>query len=1124
MSTTHTTQDGIAPRSNDRSRAGSVHTAYISAATLFNEMNVGAATETREGPEFTLPREAKVIVRLKCDDSASLSISQIKGSASLSVAGELGDWTQTDTPSYWPGMVQGILPAGSYKVTGTCTNIDMDPYNADNRMFLSYEILAEFSDDGGGSGSGGSDDDVDDDKEVEPPICNPCGCCSEDGDETNPPADDTPASAGEECGGSVGAGFLADAAPAARSASGQQTGLRYQSVWRWMAALQDGVLTIRPTSGRRMTFSLQEGSAEALPTELTRHHDVRVQLQHADLSPCTTGEPAFWTLVEASGRRVRFDAATGTVAAVVAASGKVTSAADHAAQVQEVFDEAGNMVSCYSPAQGLMLASTGAQGEKLLAWYAPADVSTDAEGRLIPTGEPYKTSSHVTTLVNGVETTTVTRQQAGLPPHTVTRVVEGDSVTVTKGSGAEAIIRTWVTTHPEVGTTQTIETLRRGSAESEPVSCSCTVRKMTAGGWLTQSETEGYGSPLARTTLYDYNEQFRVSRITRPDGGYTEFAYDADGRVTQELSPWGQGGLQRTRYVYPAQSSRFYDTRPIKVYTDYKPAEGAWLNIKVVDYTYEDSADVERTTATTYAAGVNHQQVTIEERFGEAPAYAYAAGKPKFAQDAAGVQTRHEYAPTTLHGAVHLHTVTTMAAGVPVPAHSRKTEEFLAADDTVIFEQESIWDGAAWQLVASTAYEYDAQRRPVKTTRGHGRLSTATWMCCGKLSETDEDGVTTTYGYDSAHQLVESIRAEVQADGVCITPETIVTYTRDAAGRVLETRRDTGAMTTVESVQYDILGREISRTDALGRITTTAYSEDGLTTTVTTPTGATLITTRHTDGSPAAVGGTGQRALVYEYGVQGHLRCDAVKLADDAGTLLSQTLTNGFGQVVQQLHANTSGSGLITHSEYNARGLLVKQWQSSGEEQMAPTLFEYDSFGHLTRQTLALAEEPTSANSSITELAYSVESTDEGVFSCTTQTRYNATGGLLVSVQKQLISQLSPTLAEKVISISERGLTSADWVVYNNSTKRTRYSAVPTSDITAETVVADGFTLSQKDTAGVITTATRAYTAGGMVLVHTDGRGNATTTVTDIAGRTLTVTDAAGNVTTTTYGPCCDQP
>ena len=54
----------------------------------------------------------------------------------------------------------------------------------------------------------------------------------------------------------------------------------------------------------------------------------------------------------------------------------------------------------------------------------------------------------------------------------------------------------------------------------------------------------------------------------------------------------------------------------------------------------------------------------------------------------------------------------------------------------------------------------------------------------------------------------------------------------------------------------------------------------------------------------------------------------------------------------------------------------------------------------------------------------------------------------------------------------------------------------------------DGFVRSQKDTAGITTTATRAYTAGGMVLTQTDGRVNTTTTVTDITGRTTSVTDA----------------
>ncbi len=98
------------------------------------------------------------------------------------------------------------------------------------------------------------------------------------------------------------------------------------------------------------------------------------------------------------------------------------------------------------------------------------------------------------------------------------------------------------------------------------------------------------------------------------------------------------------------------------------------------------------------------------------------------------------------------------------------------------------------------------------------------------------------------------------------------------------------------------------------------------------------------------------------------------------------------------------------------------------------------------------------------------------------------------------------------------------WSVYNEATKRTQYSTVPTSSITAEAVRVDGFAISQKDTAGITTTATRQYTASGIIQTRTDGRGNATTTVTDLAGRTTSVTDAAGNTTTTAYDAHHDTP
>ena len=51
------------------------------------------------------------------------------------------------------------------------------------------------------------------------------------------------------------------------------------------------------------------------------------------------------------------------------------------------------------------------------------------------------------------------------------------------------------------------------------------------------------------------------------------------------------------------------------------------------------------------------------------------------------------------------------------------------------------------------------------------------------------------------------------------------------------------------------------------------------------------------------------------------------------------------------------------------------------------------------------------------------------------------------------------TQEDKSLAINERGLTSANWTVYNDGTKRTRYNTVPTSNITAETVTADGLTV-----------------------------------------------------------------
>ena len=360
---TDDTNAGIAPASNGSSSR--IRTVILAAGTpLCVQPSDGGTYSVADGSFSIGEGGAFVTARVTIDDGGTLDIRNAAGKAVLSVGGGLGEWTKTKDPTTWHGSGSAFLPEGTYTVTGTVENAPMN-YPEHNLLYFRYEVMTQYT--------VTDEDDEDEDKEEEPPTCDVCGCGNDSGSNTGKGKENTPGSPDEECTGSVspsssggGNGGNGGASPTALAdesenvnASASSTFMRYDSVWRWQALVQDGVLTIRPTSGRRMTFALVSGDSVARPTALTRHHAVRVELQHADLSPCTSGTPAFWTLTEASGRRVRFETSNGTVAAVVAASGRVTTATEHAAQVQERFADDGCLLSVYSPAQGLMLCSDG---------------------------------------------------------------------------------------------------------------------------------------------------------------------------------------------------------------------------------------------------------------------------------------------------------------------------------------------------------------------------------------------------------------------------------------------------------------------------------------------------------------------------------------------------------------------------------------------------------------------------------------------------------------------------------------------------------------------------------------------------------------------------------------------
>ena len=834
----------------------------------------------------------------------------------------------------------------------------------------------------------------------------------------------------------------------------------------------------------------------------------KVQKLNADKSPCTGGSPAYLDMVQSSGRTLRFSAATGKVVSMVSASGVETTAEDYSRQMKvNRHPSTGAIESIWSKSQGLLQAVP--EGSKLtLEWYAPGQVNKNARG-FAGTGTPYKTAVYELSSDQGVQVMNITEQREGMPVFRTQRRTEGNKVTTIQGEGDERTVRMVEKNVLPGGKWEMIESLR-GINDETPASCTRTVKKYTDGGWLTISSTQGYNTSLARTTLYTYNDQFRVSLEIKPDGGYTRYEYDDRGRVVLSAAPWAGGGERGTRTTYA--DLRFNDFRPATKTEVIIAEDGTETELGKRTYTYEDSPQVSRTVLTETALGSDQVHTSVEETYGEAAEYPYARGRRKMSQGINGVQRVYTYEAAAEYGAVHKVTEIVQANGSIVPGQSTRNVEYIAENGTTTRKEQYVHTGEGWSLIASEDYEYDDEQRLVKTTKGNGRTITTEWMCCGPLRETDEDGITTSYGYNSAKQLVETIRSATET-----TPETIISYTKDAADRTIATRRDVGPMTTVESTEYDDLGRVVSSTDILGRVTRTEYSEDRLTTTITTPSGATLVTQTYYDGAVVLEGGTGQREMEtrLELTEEGILTTTLSK-----GVVLSRTLENGFGQIIQQEQPNTKGGLITTRNTYNEKGLLVH----TQKEDLAPTVTVYNELGQAVRRTVlldTLHPEDTSKNR-ISETSSYFRVREDGIYQVQASTTYNADGLPLTQTTENMVSQLNPMLENKSITTDVYGQQSVQWTEYTAPTKHTQFSRIPTSEITAESLVVDGFEISQTNHAGIRYTQEQFYTSTGMIQKQTDARGNTTITETDLAGRTVKVTDPAGNVTTTSYLSCCD--
>ena len=755
-----------------------------------------------------------------------------------------------------------------------------------------------------------------------------------------------------------------------------------------------------------------------------------------------------------------------------------------------------------------------------IALYLPEQVDgkNSSTGLYPVTGDPFKTFTITGDAAAG--RLAVTEQTAGRAPFT-TRYWQGTdgAWNMSQGEGEDSIFTLKEKQIVSPGTWKLITTIQRGE-NGIPISRVCETYAVTRNGNLCTSRIEGYGTDYARETTYEYTGMGKIAKETAPDGSVKTWAYDRFGREIVSSVPWAEAGDKVTYTTYRDQTQADPD-----ILTQWVTLTATAAELWRTDYTYIEENHVRRVEKRTTALGEENVRLEVKESWlGTAP-NVYARGRLKMKQDMGGIQTHYAYEETDQYGALYKVTAETRIAGACVPGlSSRKVTYVSGQGNNMRYEQYVQLADGVWSMTDASSYEYDVENRWVKRTRANGRVYERMMTCCGPLWERDENGVTTSYSYNTARQLTETIRSAIADGETMITPETITSYTRDALGKITSLRRDTGPMTTVESREYDLLGRLVKETDILGRTTVRSYSGDGLVETVTTPAGATLITRKSASGTILRRYGTGQQDILYTVEVteEGIRTTEAVPggEGDDPRVVTGSSTVNGFGDLVRIAAANTLNGENVRTLAYDDKGRLIREQLAD----MAPALYAYDAFGNRTRAIVALEDDPTILNSRITDYAYVTESREDGVYSLVSITSYTSSGTPVLQKRATLLSALSPVLAGKTVMTDSRGHDAVEWMEYGGGSVRLRKKTVPGVESVFLTRIVDGFTTAVTGFDGATVLRRRTYTETGITYADTDVRGNVFTSVCDIAGRIISGTDAAGNTTTYAYGQPFDLP